>query len=289
MRYLTIILFILSFALIVKGENNDSTRVNSLFLKRINYNFNPVDLNVFRNKKYSEKKDYLLFDVYAPKTIEKNKLLPAVIFVHGDAPVKNLKDAGQYKSLGELVASEGFIGITFNHSTLSNGYSVEEISREINFLFKHIYDNAETYYIDKNQIIIWTISAGTPFSLYYGLQNNLKNIKSMVIYYGLADLESESKVIGIDINDEDIVNYCPSKLPVKNTDFTIPLFIARAGLDNPLINRSLDSFINHALTNNMQIDLYNHSTGRHAFDLLDDNQRTHEIIEKTISFIKQHL
>lgn len=289
MRKIILTLIVLLNAFLIKGENDDSTKVNPIFQKIINYSFKTADLSIIRNTPYSEKRDYLLFDVYAPKTVEKNRLLPTVVFIHGDAPVKNLKDAGQYKSLGELVASEGFIGVTFNHSTLSNGNSVEEISREVNSLFNHIYDNAETYRIDKNQVVIWAMSAGTPFSLHYALQNPQENIKGIVIYYGLADLTSESKVIGVDISNENIANYCPSKLPVEKIDTNIPVFIARAGLDHPVINKSLDSFINRALRNNMQIDLYNHSTGRHAFDLLDDNQRTHEIIEKTISFIKKQL
>lgn len=36
------------------------------------------------------------------------------------------------------------------------------------------------------------------------------------------------------------------------------------------------------------MDIYNHPTGVHAFDLFNDNERTHEIIKKTLEFLKYH-
>lgn len=41
--------------------------------------------------------------------------------------------------------------------------------------------------------------------------------------------------------------------------------------------------------NNLTVDVYNHSTGGHAFDLFNDNKRTCEIIAKTLDFFKKHL
>jgi hypothetical protein len=44
----------------------------------------------------------------------------------------------------------------------------------------------------------------------------------------------------------------------KNPDKIPPIFIARAGMDNPLLNESLDKFITKALANNLYDDVYNH-------------------------------
>jgi hypothetical protein len=33
----------------------------------------------------------------------------------------------------------------------------------------------------------------------------------------------------------------------------------------------------------------NHPEGKHEFDLLDDNSRMHEIIDKSLDFLKLHL
>jgi hypothetical protein len=54
----------------------------------------------------------------------------------------------------------------------------------------------------------------------------------------------------------DLLSKKPGKIP--------PIFITRAGMDNPLLNESLDKFITKALANNLYIDVYNHPTGHHV-------------------------
>jgi len=69
----------------------------------------------------------------------------------------------------------------------------------------------------------------------------------------------------------------------------IPMLIARAGLDAPALNASIDRLIAAALAGNMDIDVMNHSTGHHGFDILDDNARSREIIHTTLEFMKTHV
>lgn len=60
------------------------------------------------------------------------------------------------------------------------------------------------------------------------------------------------------------------------------MFIARAGRDHPAINGSVDSFLQKALAENLDIDFANHpegQQGRHGFDVLNDTARSREIIE----------
>jgi len=67
-----------------------------------------------------------------------------------------------------------------------------------------------------------------------------------------------------------------------------PILIARAGLDNPVLNGGVDRFVQEALSKNASLDLCNHPTGHHGFDILDDNDRSREIIKRTIEFIRTH-
>ena len=39
----------------------------------------------------------------------------------------------------------------------------------------------------------------------------------------------------------------------------------------------------------MDIDLLNHASGHHAFDMVDDNDRSRDIIVRTIEFLRRHL
>ena len=68
-----------------------------------------------------------------------------------------------------------------------------------------------------------------------------------------------------------------------------PRLLARAGLDHPLLNAYIERLLRGAIAKNVSIDFMNHPTGHHAFDILDDNARSREIIRATVEFLKTHL
>jgi len=47
--------------------------------------------------------------------------------------------------------------------------------------------------------------------------------------------------------------------------------------------------VRDALAQGVEIEVFNHARGRHGFDILDDNDRSREIIRATIEFLKAHL
>jgi dienelactone hydrolase len=69
----------------------------------------------------------------------------------------------------------------------------------------------------------------------------------------------------------------------------LPMFVARAGLDQPLINESIDEFVQEALAGNALLELMNHPAGRHGFDILDDDERSREIIARAVAFAQVHV
>jgi hypothetical protein len=65
----------------------------------------------------------------------------------------------------------------------------------------------------------------------------------------------------------------------------VPLFIARAGQDEmPGLNAALDAFVTAALARDLPLTLVNHAGGRHAFDIFDDTDRSHEVIKAVLAF-----
>ena len=68
-----------------------------------------------------------------------------------------------------------------------------------------------------------------------------------------------------------------------------PVLVARAGLDHPSLNATIDRFIAAALARNAPLEAMNHPDGRHGFDILDDDPRTREIAARTIEFLRTHL
>ena len=252
---------------------------------------NMENVNMLKDLAYKtiEKRE-LLMDIYSPFSKEQKEKLPVVVLVHGEAKsMNNFKDIGQYKSLGRLIAASGLNAVTFNHRTLVDGFTIKEINSDIDNLINYLVKNAEKLNIDQDRIAIWCISGGVPFGLYAGMRSYSDYVKCIIAYYGFGDFRYVGQVIDINILDEEIEKYSPINLINENSNKIPPLFIARAGLDNPIINESLDKFITKALINNLTIDIYNHSTGIHSFDLFNDNDRTYEIIAKSLKFLKKHL
>jgi len=69
----------------------------------------------------------------------------------------------------------------------------------------------------------------------------------------------------------------------------MPLFIVRAGQDNPQLNEAIDRFMLKALSRNLPVTFANHHTAPHSFDVMDDGETTREVIRQILSFMRFHL
>lgn len=266
---------------------------NELFKKEIVYQLEGTGLvQTQTNLIYSGSQDSpLQFDLYLPPDHLPGKKLPLVVLVHGETPLNNLKDSGPFTSLSRVIAATGLAAVTFNHRTLLQGAGIKDVIGDIEDLISFLIDHADDYGIDKDQIAIWSFSMGVPFGLYAGIHNSPAYVKCQVAYYGFGDFASLCKLLNLPFSDDDLAEeYSLVKLLSQNPDKVAPLLVARAGSDQiPTILSSIDSFIGAALADNIHIDIYNHPAGVHAFELFNDEPRTHEIMEKTLEFLKRHL
>jgi len=250
----------------------------------------------------------LQLDVYYPEEYDGDRRLPAVLFVHGDGPPELLQDAkewGQYVSWGQLVAAVGLIGVTFNHRSTENLTRLYEVAGDVDDLISYVRDQAGKLGIDAGRLGIWVGSAGGPFGLRAALRGTASYVRCVVSYYGIADLqvyydepagvaggaeeteetEQEFPALSEEVFDE----FSASASVKKAASGTPPMLVVRAGLDYPQLNASIDRLITAALAKNVNIDVMNHATGRHAFDILDDNARSREIIQATVEFLRAEL
>lgn len=234
-------------------------------------------------------KEELLMDLYTPFSNDKKEKLPVVVLVHGEAASVNFKETGQYISYGKLLAAFGLNAVNFNHKVLAEGFNIKEVINDIDVLINYLIENADKLNLDKDKIAIWCFSGGVPFGLYAGMSNYSNHVKGIIAYYGFGDFTSLGEFLNFNIQNEEVKKYSPINLINENSNKIGPLFIARAGLDSSIINESIDKFIAKGLKNNMNINIFNHSTGGHAFDLFNDNNRTHEIIAESLEFLRKHL
>jgi acetyl esterase/lipase len=229
----------------------------------------------------------LTMDVWSPKQAGPR---PAIVFVHGGPVPSNLrtepKDWGVYRSYGQLAAASGFVGITFNHRL----YGLDQVTNaqaDVVDLVRHLSAHAAEYGIDPDRICLWAFSGGgSLLSAAFGDQ--LPGVRCVVSFYGLLDRRQERAEIPPSITDEALQMLSPVYRVGAGHRFP-PMLIARAGNDAPAINATVDELVRNAKARNALVQVIEHATGRHAFDILDDDDRSREVIVEALRFVASHL
>jgi acetyl esterase/lipase len=235
----------------------------------------------------------LKMDVYYPREMEPGTTRPAVILVSGgDLPPELLvrgKDIGLYISYGQLIAASGFVAVTFNHRSIEGYTKLHEVGSDIDDLVSYVRENASSLKIDAHALCIWAFSSGALYGLRTAMCGAPPYIRCIVSYYG-----------GMSILNKEYFHYSPEEEPTFQEFSPVyylrtepgnipPLFIAKAGLDQPALNKSIDEFVQEASTRNIPFTFVNHPAGRHGFDIFNDDARSREIIRMTVEFLKEHL
>lgn len=219
----------------------------------------------------------LHMDVYHPPGQRPGERRPAVLFVHGDARPEILacaKDWGAYIGWGRLTALSGLVGITFNHRSTEGRTLMGEACSDVAAALSYVRENAGRLGVDPDRICFWVCSAGG-FKLKLALEENPSYIRCAVAYYPVLELTEEA------LQEFSAIRYVSPQ--------AAPMLLVRAGLDHPALNTGIDRFVQAALAQNMALDLCNHPTGEHAFDIRNPGERSREIIEQTLAFMVRHL
>ncbi len=266
--------------------------LNEMLKKRVVYEISGMEqVRRFENCVYKTVDGVdLLFDVYYPAGMRDGEQRPAVLFVHGLGPaqlVEHIKDSGQYVSWGQLIASSGLIAITFNHRSPDEHISLKDVANDVDDLVEYVREHAGDLQIDRERLAIWACSAGVPLGVRSALRGTPTFVKCLVAYYGPLEMQPLQDVWGL--TEDEVHEFSASTYLEEPVEKLAPMFITRAGIDHPAINASIDSFIEKASTKNVTLDYMTHPAGHHAFDVLDDVARSHEIIKRTLEFTKTYL
>jgi dienelactone hydrolase len=126
-------------------------------------------------------------------------------------------------------------------------------------------------HLGAERVCLWVFSGGGSL-LARVLRNTPASVQCVVAYYAALAAQT-SEFSAVDAIEENV-----GRIP--------PILVARAGLDRPQLSEAIDRFIAVALRKNATIDVMNHPTGQHGFDFRDDNERTREILARTVEFIQ---
>lgn len=85
----------------------------------------------------------------------------------------------------------------------------------------------------------------------------------------------------------DLIEQFSATNHLKNISSPLPpMLVVRADMDRPVFNESIDRFVQEAKLLGHAITFINHPNGQHAFDILDDDETSRQIIKDTLVFMK---
>jgi acetyl esterase/lipase len=232
----------------------------------------------------------LPMDVYIPAGLQAGARRPAVIFIHGGplAPEMSPPEWGVYRSYGELAAASGLVGITFKHR-LNALADYGTAASDVSALIDHLRAHSAELHVDPDRLALWAFSGGGAL-IGVAFQQRTPFVRCVVSYYGILDLReppgsSLPPAVPVSVAND----LSPAYLVAHRAGPLPPTLIARAGLDNPRINQSVDDFVRGAVASGVSLDLLTLPRGQHGFDVLDDTPRSREVIEKTVAFLRGNL
>jgi acetyl esterase/lipase len=237
----------------------------------------------------------LEMDVYRPPSLGTTDRRPALIFVHGGLTVdqpRTAKDWGIYRSWGRAAAASGLVGVTFNHRLTTND-NVDVGSGDLTALIEFIRRNAAQWNVDPDRLCLAFYSAGGPLAS-VPLRERAPYMRCVVLYYPFLDLEhmryqTQFRPAHAPAHVDSLLAYSPARVITHDPASVPPVLLAMAGRDAiPRLNESVVRFLQAAVDSRVRVDFYMHPTGEHGFDRRNRDDRTREIIEATLAFVKRH-
>jgi hypothetical protein len=196
----------------------------------------------------------LRMDVYRPSGAS-STASPALIFFNGTGLPRK---AEVYAGWGRTAASKGLVAIV---PDLRPDSAAQDFQRLLTYLAAH----AAAHGIDRAAMVLYAASANVHTAFPIVEDPKQTAIVAAVMYYGTA--------------------------PVTQFRRDLPVLYVRAGLDRPDMTANTPSSIlglaTLAISQNAPLTLLNNAAGHHAFEIVDDDAATRDVIDRTIDWVKR--
>jgi dienelactone hydrolase len=192
----------------------------------------------------------LRMDVFRPRPA--TGPLPTLIIFNTVAGAERAQPF--FKAWAEIAASKGMLAIM---PDLRPGSAEQDFDA----LLAHLTANAAAIGVDRERIAVYAGSGNVSRSLPLVLNPRRTAVKAAVMYYGAAS--------------------------VKTFRPDLPILFVRAGLDRPPVTRAMTELVTLAQNQNAPVTILNYAGGHHAFEGIDDEDATRDVIDSTIDFVKR--
>lgn len=226
-------------------------------------------------------------DVYRPAGAGDDPLA-FVLFVAGDAPqpvMDGLLEWGQYRAWGEAVASRGLAAVVAEHASTDQLRRAPEVAAQIRDTLVALRAAARDLRLDASNVGVWTASGGASYGALAALTAE-PPVRALVVYYGVLDVRGWAAHIGT--LDAEAATSVSAAALASTLSHIPPTLLVTAGLDDPGINATAELFAD-AIAGKGEVTQLHHPTGRHAFDILDPDETSADIIGATLDFLVDHL
>jgi len=222
-----------------------------------------------------------VFDIYLPE--QDDGPAPLVLLVTGYPDPGFEKRVGMrqmqsqaYKDWAKLLAASDMAAVIY-----SNVEAADDAFTLLNFLRCE----ADQLQIDPARIAVWSCSGNVPNAV--NVLHKDSSLRCGVFLYGfMLDVagslvvQETAQTFGFVYPHEGMDNF------PENT----PILVIRAGKDEfPGLNESIDNFEAEAVARNSPVSVIRYPEGVHAFDSLDDSQRSIEMIKLCVGFLRLRL
>ena len=260
------------------GMTNDFSTISPLFINSVVYEL-PYEGNVRKGISYAD--NARVFDIYLPEQVEEPA--PVVVLVTGYPDLDFEEQAGMkqmevqsYRDWAKLLAASGMTAVIY-----SNVEPVEDVFTLLDFLRCE----ADQLQIDPARIAVWSCSGNVPNAI--NVLHKDSAVRCAALLYGFMLDTMDSLVVQEKAQKFGFVN---PHSGMENFPENTPILVIRAGKDKfPSLNDSIDNFEVEAIARNSPVSVIRYPEGVHAFDSLDDSQRSIELIKLCVGFLRLRL
>jgi acetyl esterase/lipase len=247
------------------------------------------DVCIQKNIPYKQEEGVQLsLDIYRPIQDTRRACLPTVLIVPS-GPLKQFerhppKEWENVTSWARLFAASGLGSVTINHRFF-NVRHLPLACRDVRDAAYYVHTHGPEFFLDPNRLCLLAFWGGG-LLINFALREQPEFLRCLVLYSPLLDIRGMKRYQKA--LPEEVMESCS---PVKGVSDlsqpTFPVFLARAKLDSKPLTASINAFLANAARGGVPLKVECHESGRHAFEIRDDNARTHAIIERTVAFVKE--